>query len=266
MQLSLKIFVPLCLLFLVLVLSYVAVDPTGLYISTAYLVFPIIAVVAGFRLSRLYAKSITGGMMTCLSVGILFWTLGEIFWYVFENLLHIDPFPSVADIFFLLAYIFFIYALLKEGAIVKKMFGQIRLAHIAVYIIIVSFFVIPISYYGVYQAYHQGATMLENGIAMAYGIGDLLLVVASSLVLLPLLQSGDGKFARFWITVTIGFAFFLLADILFGIFVEAYNGNVKLYRYIDLLWLAGYFSFAYAFLLHYDYVTSTREKLKKLMK
>lgn len=266
MKLNLKIFVPLCLLYLFILWSYVTFNPSGLFNSTLYLFFPVIAVFAGFRLSRLYAKSVTGRIIAGMSFGLLCWALGEFIWYAFEIFLSIDPFPSVADIFYLLGYLFFVYALMKELTKIKESFKEIHFFHCVTYLIVVSFFIIPVSYYGIYSVYDGDVTMLQNIIAMAYGVGDLLLIVAASLVLLPLLQHSDGKFARFWNTMTAGFIFFLLADILFGIFTEQYIGDIKIYRYIDFLWIAGYFCFAYGLFSNHSHILNTRVKLKKLMK
>src|SRR5258708_39672591 len=80
-----------------------------------YLMTPCLGVVAGFfTLTKFGLKGSRARTILFLTLGVLGWFIGEVFWNYYELFLHIKPFPSIADIFYLIAYPLLFLGLLNE--------------------------------------------------------------------------------------------------------------------------------------------------------
>lgn len=190
-----------------------------------------------------FGKSILLG-----TIGLWSWAIAESIRYVFAFVLHVNPYPSVADIFVLLPYPVFFAALLVS----YKSFGvpilKLPKKLLAINSLIVIALSLPVFYFGVYSAYDSEVGVLQNILSLPYGVADLVLMAASLLVFSLVRDFSRSRFGYFWITITIGFAIFLTADVLFSIFNIEHSNDLKPYTYIDLLWVGGYLLFSYAML------------------
>ncbi len=214
-----------------------------LYVST-----PLVATIAGvFALTKFGTKGARAKSLLFLTCGMGCFFVGELLWNYYELVLHVKPFPSIADIFYLAAYPLLFVGLLNE---IKT--TRIDLSAFApsvkflTSLIIVLLFIIVL-YFGVYQAYDAREVFLANVIAMGYGIGDLLLIIVNMFLLVMAWEFRGGKFSRIWTVLFVGFLFTLLADILFATYTDQYETQVYFYKaFLDSLWMAGYLLFAYS--------------------
>ncbi|MBU0660621.1 hypothetical protein KKG22_00395 [Patescibacteria group bacterium] len=250
------------ILFLLIVWSYIA-DIDSIVRSTAYLFFPVLAIVSGFMLARMYGvKNKNGQILLLFTAGLVCWTLGETIWYMFEQYLAVDPFPSSADVFFLLGYPLLLMALLKKFRLLDITTKQLRAFVAWPYKVIVLLAIVLVSYFGIYGAYDMDSSFLENIMAMSYGVGDLVLIVAAIIAGVGVFMYKGGKFARFWRGIVIAFVFFLLADIFFGIYNTPYEEALRPYIYIDLFWIFGYVIFSYSFIDQYMSLLKTKQRAR----
>ncbi len=217
-------------------------NPTSIAAQSLFLVSPLIAVIGGVCAVRAYGiKNPHGNALAYLTFGIAVWLVGEIIWVVF-NILHITPYPSIADVFYLLGYPFLLFGIWKEinlgriewDSAKKVMFGFIVLVLICVLI-----------YLGVYSTYDAGALVTQNIAGISYNIGDFLLVVSSLLVLMLALEYAGGSIYLSWICIFIGAVLFFIADIIYGIFPAEFEAGVWIFRQLDLIWGMAYLFFAY---------------------
>src|SRR6185369_5807284 len=105
-----------------------------------------------------------------------------------------------------------------------------------------------VGYFGIYQAYKPAETLLSNSIAIGYGVGDLLLILVTVLLLVLVWEFRGGKLSRVWLIMFCGFIFTLVADILFAMYRLQYDMQIWFYKsLLDSFWIAGYLLFASAF-------------------
>ncbi|HXW03361.1 MAG TPA: two-component sensor histidine kinase, partial [Nitrosarchaeum sp.] len=55
------------------------------------------------------------------TIGVSFWFTADQIWVIYENIYDVDPFPSIADIFYIGAYPFFVGFLLLSLKPIKKL-------------------------------------------------------------------------------------------------------------------------------------------------
>jgi hypothetical protein len=234
---------------------------TELIQETIYMLAPFVAVLAGVSaVLRIGTRGRLGRSLINITVGLLLWLIGEVIWVVFEYGLGIDPFPSLADFFYLVAYIpLFIGIYLQvQGEAVKA--WRNRLLVLA---LLSASLVAIVSYAGIYLAYDPTATMLENSIAMAYGLDDLVLVLVGLFVYALSVEYRGGRLAVAGWFFLLGLVAILAADILFAIFVDPYEAGELAYIRIDLLWILGYLAIGYSLYYRGEIASRVHKKLLK---
>ncbi|MEC4847655.1 MAG: HAMP domain-containing sensor histidine kinase [Nitrosarchaeum sp.] len=55
------------------------------------------------------------------TIGVSFWFVADQIWVIYENIYDVDPFPSIADVFYIGAYLFFVGFLLLSLKPIKKL-------------------------------------------------------------------------------------------------------------------------------------------------
>ncbi|MDI6777906.1 MAG: hypothetical protein QMD77_01840 [Patescibacteria group bacterium] len=249
--------------FIFLTITYIIEEPFSFLAETLYL-FPVfLAVLAGFFASEVYGpKSHNGKALALIAFGLAFWAAGELIWYIFKNFLNIDPFPSVADAFFLLAYPLFFAGILIGTRLAEIKWNRMNKSAIAAGITAIVILAAAVSYWGIYKVYDPETSPLENIIAMSYGVGDLILIGALIFSLGAARAFRGGRFGTLWTILTGGFFFFLVADIFFAIYQPIYIEGLKPCVYIDLVWIAGYLLITYGLLDNAFSIRSIQKKIK----
>jgi hypothetical protein len=175
------------------------------------------------------------------------WFIGEVIWNYYELILHIKPFPSFADVFYLLAYPLIFFGLLNEVSIGAIHWKKINRAIFFLFTIASLCLAVLVFYFGVYVAYDVKESLLANIIAMGYGVGDLVLIVTNMFVLILVWEFRGGSLSRTWIVIFVSLLCMLLADILFALYPDQYQAQLWIYKNsLDSLWMLSYLLFAYA--------------------
>jgi diguanylate cyclase (GGDEF)-like protein len=139
--------------------------------------------------------------------------IAEILWFIFESVLHINPFPSVADLFYLLYYPLMLVGLLRFpfAPVTRReriiLWLDLGIVMIACTMLLWYFILAPLS-----LSVRQDPTSI---IAIAYPVGDLLILAG----IIVLIQRDIQKVT--WRPMTflgVGVLFTALADILFAYF------------------------------------------------
>lgn len=178
--------------------------------------------------------------MVVFTAGAICWFIAEQTWTILELVFEQEPFPSIADMFYLLAYPFFIvffisYLKSKNLRITKYTF---------LFSIIISLvFLIPSLH--VLVGYYEGEPTFDVTVGLLYTILSSILLF---LILLgiPLFVKTDNSY--FWTMIFIGFLLDTIADTLFlftAIDDSYYNGHIT-----DLLYLIGYLFFIGGFVFY----------------
>ncbi|MEX2102957.1 MAG: HAMP domain-containing sensor histidine kinase [Gaiellaceae bacterium] len=220
----------------------------GVVLIGAYLVFP--APLSRAVLFESIAASAVVGILVgvrrfepaertawhVIAGGVAAFLLGEITWDVYMVGFDQDPFPSVADVFYVVGY-----PLLAAGLCLlvrSRSGGLLQIAPSLLDAAILTVAAGVVSWVFLIEPYAGDHTLTfgEKALSVAYPLGDvLLLAVLAGLVL----ASGARTPAFGFLAVAFGAN--VVADIAFGIL--ALSGSDAAATWIDVGWLLGYLSF-----------------------
>ncbi|MFN0096254.1 MAG: putative bifunctional diguanylate cyclase/phosphodiesterase [Dehalococcoidia bacterium] len=166
-----------------------------------------------------------------LGAGLSIWTLAEVVWSFYDLVLLQDPFPSLADVFYLGAappLLVGVTILSSPGRIwaqVRSMLdgGAITLLAAG---LLWHFMVLP--------AYGAGGTTVEVVFSVAYPLIDIALVAIAALVLFRV--DARGSLLLQWLVIG-AISGFVVADVGFA-WQESRDGYAP--GWVDVLWFSGY--------------------------
>jgi len=216
------LFLAFFLLLAVLLLNYFffGIDRSPDILVGYYIGYPLILVFSA--LSSIYAAKLVfeikskekadvklkmQRIFSFIAVGIFFFTLGEFNYWIYD-LLGLEPYPSVADIWYLLGYVGFFTGFMYFNHLMFTQHKETRRKHIqyvlisavlsgALFYWILSTYVVP---------YQEGESMLEVFFDLFYPIASNLLFVLSVAVYVYFRKYGLGKLIYF-MSLAILFAF-----------------------------------------------------------
>ena len=165
-----------------------------------------------------------------LSISFISWFTAELTWNLFRYVLGIDPYPSIADFFYIAAPIFMFISLIL---FLQPLQNKIKKTQMIFASLISILILIPILII-TFEA-NSEVLWIEIAIAMIYPIVDAILLVPA---IIAILVSVQAKKNSFWIMILIGIIIFIVGDDLFLILVindQYYDGNP-----VDVLWLTSY--------------------------
>lgn len=208
-----------------------------------YLIPPLLAVLGGYYALGSYGiKGPKGTSLLLISSGLLAWFIGEILFDYYEFFTATTPYPSLADIFYIIGYPLILggifYELKKSGVSLSKI-SKPMLFCLGLIALLLTVIVL---YFGVYSAYKPESPLLNNAFVISYGVGDLIILLATLAILLLVWEYKGGKLSLPWIYIFFGFASTLLADILFAIYTSQYDeGSYLIVNILDNFWILGYY-------------------------
>ncbi|HEY5442861.1 MAG TPA: hypothetical protein VIJ68_04945 [Candidatus Saccharimonadales bacterium] len=212
------------------------------------LIPPFLAVICGLHAVRTYGlANVQGKSMALLTAGLTCFFIGELLFFLFQFVFHTSPFPSVADIFYLAAYPLLFAGLLKEISLHTFNWRRFNKFVLVIMVLLLLSLIFIVMYFGVFLAYNPGDPLINNVIAIAYGIGDLLLIVPSLLTLNATLDYRGGAMFNTWGLILLALLLMMSGDIMFAIYNNKYAALDWPYTLIDLVWIASYLCFAYSF-------------------
>jgi hypothetical protein len=176
------------------------------------------------------------------------WFIAEFLYGYYDGILEIDAYPSVADVFYLLGYLFLFLAL----GFISKLY-KIELGYIISTMVTFSLFVFYVLYISIFifEIYTFGGDMIDFILLYVYPIFDLFIVVGAVIFYFRGKTISIDKEYNFWIFVATAAFFFFIADLIFG-----YNDLFNFLEYItqlDILYSVGYLLFGVAFIVNIKY-------------
>lgn len=228
--------------------QFVLDDDQFTFVSvSSYTVIPGILVVVSVYVAAKEWKNNTSNKiaMVFFAIGTMCWFVAEQIWQILDIVFEQDPFPSLADVFYLLAYPFFIaFLILYLKSIKKSITKHVILFSVAVSIV----FLIPAL--RVLVEYPEGSS-LDIFVGVLYPI-------LSSILLFFTILGISFFFKRtnpyFWIMIFIGFLINAVSDTLFLFTViddSYYDGHIT-----DLLYLIGYLFYIVGLILYFRIKTN----------
>ena len=180
------------------------------------------------------------------SLGILLWFLGETTWAVYAFVYsNPNPFPSIADVFWLAGYVPLIYAVLTQSWPFREFMRSRRMLIVVGVVFCVAVFLLAALIPPTYASNLSG-----DLVSVAVGLAYPLLDVGLLIVALPVLfLYGRGTFWRPFLFVTIGLVLTFIGDILFT--WTSLNGTYYNGSYLELFFHWSYLALAYGFYVRF---------------
>ena len=167
-----------------------------------------------------------------IAFGSASWTIAECLWFYFEVVRNRSPFPSPADWFYLAFYVFVFAGLVRLP--VRQLASKERVAF-ALDLATVMFVTLMVVWYLVVDpTVHRGDSVLNEMLALAYPVGDLILVLGVARVLMRRRSGGEGHLAL-WLLVG-GAMLLALADVVYA--QLELSGATAAGTLPDALWVA----------------------------
>ena len=187
-------------------------------------------------------------------LSLLCWVTAEFLYGYYSGFLEIDAYPSLADVFYITGYIFFILFLVSINETYK-----LELAFIVSSLVTFSLFVFYVLYISifVYEVYDFGGSIYDFILLFTYPIVDLFIVTGAIMYYFRGRTISLNKENTFWIFISFfGFSFFI-ADLAFG-----YNdiSNIINNDYLfDLYFNIGYLLLGIAIIIRLSYINIQRK-------
>jgi len=207
----------------------------------------IIAVAASVGL-----KQGIGRQWLLLGLGVAMFAVGDVLWAAFELFLEIDPYPSIADIFYTAEYAFFlaaiVMAVISYSGLVKTrtavlIGGATAILGVgAIYALLLGPYIFPA---GTAELGFWGLV-----VSTLYPVGDVVFMLAPALTLaIVVAQLGAGRLARPWWAVVAGALVFAFADTFYSYADWAGTGVTPA---MDMGWIVANLLFAVAALVAWN--------------
>lgn len=231
-----------CIIF-ALVTLYIINNIVSIEYFSEYVSLPIYTIIPGiliimsiWALSRANKiQEISKKSLIFLILAFCSWFTAELTWNLHEHVLDIDPYPSIADFFYISAPIFMFISLIiflhaSSDRIKKKyiIFASLVSLSILIPILIMTF-----------QA-NSETDFFEIAVALIYPIVDALLIIPA---IIAIMFSFQIKKNSFWILILIGIISFIIADNMYLILIiddRYFDGHP-----IDILWLISYVTWTF---------------------
>jgi len=212
-------------------------------LTTALLYVPVpgVLVVLSIILAARFCVKGKHGISWIFFVGLATsWFIAEQLWLVYELVYDIDPFPSMADFFYVTGYPFlFLFSLyyLKplKDAISRKTIAYASLAAMTL--------LIP----SLYMTYDTDSQIgpFEVALALSYPIADTIVLIPS---LIGVILFFKGQVNFLWSLVCIAIALNVVADT--GFLITSMNDSYYAGHPIDMLYLWAYILFSFGVYSH----------------
>lgn len=193
----------------------------------------VLGIVLGVRINRPASRL----PWYLLAVGVAMWLAGDLTWAYYEHVLHIAPFPSIADVLYLGAMPFFAAGLYLMSRPIRG--RRDRGAFIDAALITVSLSVVEWVFIMDPYLHDPTASPIGLGVSLAYPILDLLCIgVLAGVVLVRPVRN-----AAFWL-IAGGLLLTVMSDGFYGFMLL--QGTYQTGQVVDLGWLLFYLAWGTA--------------------
>lgn len=232
------------ILFRIIRIYFLEPDSSEIIISIFSLINPLAAAIAGFVIAKRYfGTQVFGKAYLTLAVGFFMIFLGEVTYAVYDLLFHMDPYPSIADVFFFSFYPLAITHLLLNIKFFKTKLGITKKIMVALVPITITLFWIS-------------ASLLEGGeLNFDFFFGLIFIIMSSTTLSFSLLGASifkDGLLGKAWLVLLIGMISITIGDTWYY-YLEIFD-EYDLSHPINMFWYVGYWILVYALVKHKDII------------
>ncbi|MEK7183441.1 MAG: hypothetical protein AAB776_02275 [Patescibacteria group bacterium] len=234
-----------------------------LFLNIAYLLAPVFSVLGGLYAVKIYGwRGMTSRPFLFLTLGLLLWMIGEILWVYYDFVIEVTPYPSIADYFYLFAYVPLFLGLFEQVQLSKVRLKRFDPVIVFLFGIIAILMAGLATYFGIFLAYDSASTLMENAVAIGYGLADMVIILCALLVLILAWEFRGGSLMRFYMFIFFGFSMTFIADVGFAVYNEEYlAGGWWIRNTLDSLWIMQYLYFGMAFFAFGLHLKVAQERL-----
>lgn len=198
------------------------------------------ATITAFYISKIYwPGKIFGKAYFALGISFAMWFTAEILWQIYKEILHISPYPSIADIFYFGFYPFAIYHMVTNIKGFEVKFTPKTIAWMAA---------IPAVILGVYSylAITQwGGTNFDYYYSLIFVSAA---AISASFAVLGALTFRKSAFAVVWSLLAIGIFLHVFADVWYY-YLEIFSAYTDTHI-VNVLWQTGWMVIIYSLYKH----------------
>ncbi len=193
-----------------------------------------------------------GKQWILVGLGVASFAIGDIIWTVLELHMGLDPYPSLADPFYVLQYVFFITAMVLAVRSYREL-SPIRTPVVIAAVVAVILGIVV--YAALLGPYIFPAGTAELGfwgliVSTLYPLGDVFFMLAPALALaLVIRQLGAGRLGWPWWIVILGAVIYAVTD---SVYAYADWSGAGLTAALEMGWAAANLTFAVAALVARD--------------
>lgn len=221
-------------------INYIKTDDSDFIISIVSFINPLAVAISSFFIAKRYSFSdIFGKAYLSLSIAYLMVFLAEVTYLVYDLFLGLDPYPSIADVFFFLLYPFTLIHLFLNIQFFNPQIKRKKILLLGtIFLIIVFSFV-----------YFSASNSDEFNFDFYYG---LIFVIGASvtlvITLLGTLVFKEGSLGKAWLLILIGILSITIGDVWYY-YLEIF-GEYSLTHVVNLFWYAGAWILVYSLIKH----------------
>ena len=187
-------------------------------------------------------------------LSLLCWVTAEFLYGYYSGFLEIDAYPSLADVFYITGYLFFILFLVSINETYKLELAFIVSSLVTFSLIV--FYVLYVSIF-VYEVSDFGGSIYDLILLFTYPIVDLFIIVGSIMYYFRGRSISLNKENTYWIFISFFGFFFLIADLAFG-YNDIFNIINNDYLF-DLYYNIGYLLLGIAVIIRLSYINIQRK-------
>ncbi|HYF98703.1 MAG TPA: hypothetical protein VD815_01285 [Candidatus Saccharimonadales bacterium] len=176
------------------------------------------------------------------------WLVAEILYGYYNGILQVDPYPSLADIFYFTGYIFFALFLCSLYRSYKIELGVVLSSLITFCLFI--FYVLYISVF-IFEVYVFTGSVIDLVLLFTYPILDLIITVGALIYFFRERDISLNKSHFSWVFIALFGFFFFIADLIFG-FNDIFSlvGEADIF---DLFYNLGYICLGVSIIIRMKY-------------
>lgn len=145
-------------------------------------IFSVVALLIASSRSKKTSRTVSHAWLF-IALAELSFVIGDLLWLIYEGILHIEPYPSIADLFYLVYYPFLLYGIFLFPRENKNKFDQTKKWLDALIVLLTTSLLLWVYLIDPLVSDLGNETILIKFLAIAYPAGDLVLF-ASLLILI----------------------------------------------------------------------------------
>lgn len=207
------------------------------YIGLSYFIAALFGTIGlGLATFTFSLKSKTGRNLGLLTVGMVFMTLGELIYLLIHLSSPTAQFPTIADFFYSIAFVFIIIALYYQFRLINI---KISPKLISIHILIISIFLTLVFWIEIIplllKPISSDFSLVQKILGIWYPIINIIIITLIGLIFI---KFKEGSISYAYSLLLIGFICEIIADTSYALleFLEVYGP----FNPIDIFWCVGY--------------------------